>query len=114
MEVDAGEPPAKRRRSSAPLFCQPVREEAFRVQSRHDTGVKTCAFTLEGAPLILGRFTEAMNSIRAERAVDLYRYKGVVCIREPSGGLKMAVLQGVHDMCEFQPRGPWSADVPPK
>mmetsp|Transcript_68966 Transcript_68966/g.175277 ORF Transcript_68966/g.175277 Transcript_68966/m.175277 type:complete len:82 (+) Transcript_68966:1-246(+) len=52
--------------------------------------------------------------MRAEKAMDLYRYKGVLCIRERSGMLKRAVLQGIHDMCEFEPRGPWPADQEPK
>merc|ERR1712050_521525 len=54
-----------------------------------------------------------MNSLRAEHAVDLYRYKGVVCVRERSGGVKRAVLQGVHDMCMFEPRGTWPAGSAP-
>jgi len=50
---------------------------------------------------------QVMNALRKEHALDLYRYKGVVCIKEASGQLKQAVLQGVHDMCEFEPRGDW-------
>eukprot|EP00435_Cladocopium_sp_Y103_P037929 s1486_g10.t1 len=74
---------------------------------RHDTGVGTCSFVFH-KPLVLQRFTQVMNALRAERAVDLYRYKGVVCIKESSGLLRRAVLQGVHDMCEFEPRGDWT------
>ncbi|CAJ1417185.1 unnamed protein product [Effrenium voratum] len=77
---------------------------------RHDSGVGTCSFVLE-KPLVLQRFTQVMNALRAERAVDLYRYKGLVCIRE-SGGLRQAVLQGVHDMCEFEPRSDWPSAAP--
>lgn len=74
---------------------------------RHDTGVGTCSFVFH-KPLVLQRFTQVMNALRAEHAVDLYRYKGVVCIKESSGLLRRAVLQGVHDMCEFEPRGDWT------
>mmetsp|Transcript_81335 Transcript_81335/g.226003 ORF Transcript_81335/g.226003 Transcript_81335/m.226003 type:complete len:436 (-) Transcript_81335:49-1356(-) len=107
-EVEA--PAAKRRRGGPQALCQ-LRPPP--VQSRHDTGVRTCAFTLAGAPLVLDRFMQVMNTIRVEKAVDLYRYKGVVCVREASGGLKRAVMQGVHDMCQFQPRGRWPAGEPP-
>jgi len=106
-------PDAKRRRTTLPApearFCQP-----FQTTSRHDTGVSTCSFTIEGAPLILERFTQIMNSIRAEKALDLYRYKGTICVKEPSGNLKRAVLQGVHDLCQFEPRGQWPSDEAPK
>lgn len=78
---------------------------------RHDTGVGTCSFVFH-KPLVLQRFTQVMNALRAEHAVDLYRYKGVVCIKESSGLLRRAVLQGVHDMCEFEPRGDWTNSPP--
>lgn len=84
--------------------------EAF----RHDTGVASCSFTIEGVPLVLQRFQPVMTAIRVEKSQDLYRYKGVVCIKEPSGSIRRAVLQGVHDMCQFEPRGDWPADLPPK
>lgn len=81
---------------------------------QHDTGVATCAFVLEGAPLVIKRFQETMNSIRRDNAEDLYRYKGIVCVKEPSGVIKRAVLQGVHDLCQFEPRGIWPEDQPKK
>merc|ERR1719469_375620 len=83
-------PPVKLRRlaGGTPKFMRP--------QSRHDTAVTSCAFTLEGAPLVLERFMQVMNTIRAESAMDLYRYKGMVCIKEKSGVMKRAVLQGIH------------------
>ena len=75
--------------------------------SRHDAGVGSCSIALTGAPLVIQRFTEVMSALKNEHALDLYRYKGVVCVKEASGELKQAVLQGVHDMCEFEPRGDW-------
>lgn len=93
----------------APDFCS-----TWKPKSRHDTGVTTFSYDLTGAPLILDRFLKVMNTIRAENAVDLYRYKGAVCVKEPSGALKRAVLQGVHDLCEFEPRGPWPSGEPPR
>merc|ERR1712217_211980 len=94
-------------------FNAPLLPAVKNLQSRHDTGVATCAFTLHGAPLVLERFMQVMNAIRTEKAVDLYRYKGVICVKESSGTLKRAAMQGVHDMCLFEPRGPWPADEPP-
>jgi len=96
------EPAVKRRKGAALRFIH-----TWRPRSRHDTGVATCAFTLTGAPLILDRFLQVMNTIRQEKAVDLYRYKGTVCVKESSGTIKRAVLQGVHDLCQFEPRGQW-------
>ncbi|CAE7350617.1 Cbwd1 [Symbiodinium sp. CCMP2456] len=75
--------------------------------SRHDAGVGSCSIALTGAPLVIQRFIEVMSALKNEHALDLYRYKGVVCVKEASGELKQAVLQGVHDMCEFEPRGDW-------
>lgn len=109
-EPEPQEPPVKRARTQARgslQLCAPFRPQ----QSRHDTGVATFAVALEGKPLVLDRFMQVMNSIRFERAVDLYRYKGVVCVKEPSGAVKRAVLQGVHDMCMFEPRGAWPSDA---
>jgi len=90
-------PPLKRAK-----FCA-----AWQPMGRHDSGVGTFAVTLKGAPVVLERFMEVMNSIRAENAVDLYRYKGLVCVKEKSGLVKRATLQGVHDMCFMEPKGPW-------
>lgn len=112
-EPEPQEPPVKRARSQRKGLLQVC--AAYRPQqSRHDSGVATFAVTLEGKPLILDRFMQVMNSIRAEHAVDLYRYKGVVCVKEPSGTVKRAVLQGVHDMCMFEPRGVWPANTQEK
>ena len=62
--------------------------------------MRTCMLWWAGfvlhEPLVLERFTQVMNALRAEHAVDLYRYKGVVCVREATGSLRRAVLQGVH------------------
>lgn len=109
-ELEAGAPLAKKARSGGGQFCQTFKAPAF----RHDTGVSTCAFTITDAPLILERFTEVMNSLRAAHAVDLYRYKGIVCVKEPGGRVSRAVLQGVHDMCMFEPRGVWPDGAPPR
>lgn len=101
-------------------YCKPVskdavkRQKAITPQSRHDTGVATCSIVLDGAPLVLKRFIEVMNTIRQENSVDLYRYKGVVCIKEPSGLFRRAVLQGVQDVCEMEPRGDWPDSSPPR
>lgn len=83
------------------------------VRSRHDSGIGTCSYGIEGAPLVLQQFMQVMNSLRAEHAVDLYRYKGVLCVKEPGGAVKRGVLQGVHDMCIFEPRGAWPSELPP-
>merc|ERR1712151_1231728 len=84
---------------------------AYRPQSRHDSGVSTFVVFVEDAPLILDRFMEVMNNLRREHAVDLYRYKGIVCVKEPSGAVKCAVLQGVHDLATFEPRGAWPSST---
>lgn len=99
------EPAMKRRRGGTQLL-----KASWQPRSRHDTGVSTCAFTLDGAPVVLERFTQVINAIRQESAMDLYRYKGVVCVREPKGSIKKAVLHGIHDMCQFEPRGDWPSD----
>eukprot|EP00929_Paragymnodinium_shiwhaense_P084393 TRINITY_DN45117_c0_g1_i1.p1 TRINITY_DN45117_c0_g1~~TRINITY_DN45117_c0_g1_i1.p1 ORF type:complete len:552 (-),score=86.68 TRINITY_DN45117_c0_g1_i1:379-1950(-) len=101
-------PAAKRQRSGAGVSLR----ESFRGASRHDSGVSTCFIHVTGAPLELEKFMHVMNTLRAEKAMDLYRYKGFVCIKEPSGTLKRAVLQGVHDMAMMEPRGVWPADAP--
>lgn len=99
-------------------YCKPAsrdsakRRKSFLPQSRHDTGVTTCSMTLDGAPLVLKRFIEVMNTIRQENSVDLYRYKGVICVKEPSGLIRRAVLQGVQDICEMEPRGDWPDSSP--
>eukprot|EP00927_Polykrikos_kofoidii_P057049 TRINITY_DN5115_c0_g2_i1.p1 TRINITY_DN5115_c0_g2~~TRINITY_DN5115_c0_g2_i1.p1 ORF type:complete len:534 (+),score=104.33 TRINITY_DN5115_c0_g2_i1:234-1835(+) len=105
-EPEPREPPLKRPKGST--FCQDFQPN----RSRHDTGVSTCAITLDGAPVVLERFMQVMNSIRKEHAVDLYRYKGLICVKESSGCLKRAVMQGVHDMCMLEPRGGWPSDSP--
>eukprot|EP00746_Dinoflagellata_sp_MGD_P087869 gnl/MRDRNA2_/MRDRNA2_34820_c0_seq1.p1 gnl/MRDRNA2_/MRDRNA2_34820_c0~~gnl/MRDRNA2_/MRDRNA2_34820_c0_seq1.p1 ORF type:complete len:555 (-),score=130.62 gnl/MRDRNA2_/MRDRNA2_34820_c0_seq1:28-1692(-) len=81
---------------------------------RHDTGVGTCAIHSEGEPLDLDRFTEMLKAILGDGSANLYRYKGVVCIREKNGDLKRFVLQGVHDQVDFKPRGTWPQDKPIK
>jgi len=98
---------AKKPRTEADAFCA-----AFKPKSRHDSGIATCAITIEGAPVILQRFLDVMNSLRTQHASDLYRYKGIVCVKEETGGIKRSAMQGVHDMCMFQPRGVWPAEMP--
>lgn len=108
-----GLPPLPKRARIGPGALDVVRS-SFSPKSRHDSDIGTFTVTLEGAPLVLERFTEVMNSLRAEKAVDLYRYKGIVCVREPGGATRRAVLQGVHDLCLFEPRGPWPPEATPK
>ena len=38
---------------------------------------------------MIQRFVEVMSALKNEHAVDLYRYKGVVCVKE---GLGLRVL----------------------
>jgi len=104
-------PSFKRQRTNINTSLQ-IMSSTYRPQSRHDSNVSTFVVVLESQPLILDRFMQVINSLRAEYAVDLYRYKGLVCVKEPSGAVKRAVLQGVHDLCQFEPRGLWPASQP--
>ena len=36
----------------------------------------------ESDSLVRGLAAQVMNTLRAERAVDLYRYKGAICIKD--------------------------------
>jgi len=84
------------------------------VPFRHDSGVSTAALVVEEEPLDLDRFQDMMDAILKDHAADLYRYKGVVAAREPNGRIERAVLQGVHDVCECEPKGPWPDGTPYK
>lgn len=85
---------------------------------RHDAGVGSFAFEMKGAPLVHQQFTEMMNRFIGEKEdggfkADLYRYKGVLAIRDDSHGCVMrAVMQGVHEMVDFVYKGEWPEGVP--
>lgn len=54
-----------------------------------------------------------MNKLQTEHSQSLFRYKGVVAVREdPGGPVLRVVLQGVHDMLRFERRGKWPIDKP--
>merc|ERR1712125_60784 len=84
--------------------------------SRHDTDVKSMVLELEGSCLDLGKFNDWLGEIIAEQSVDLYRYKGVLAVKDlrmPDKTL-LYILQGVHDMPEIAASGEWPEGKPIK
>eukprot|EP00932_Pfiesteria_piscicida_P023063 SRR837773.98.p1 GENE.SRR837773.98~~SRR837773.98.p1 ORF type:complete len:500 (+),score=188.32 SRR837773.98:3-1502(+) len=81
---------------------------------RHDTDVRS--MVLEAEVLDMHRFHEFLGGILEERAQDLYRYKGVLAVRDERDSAKVClhILQGVHDMPEITFSGEWPKEKPVK
>lgn len=86
------------------------------IASRHDTDVKSMVLEMEGACLDIDKFKHWLGKIIQERSVDLYRYKGVLAIKNQRIGDKtlLYILQGVHDMPEITGSGEWPEGKPIK
>jgi len=74
---------------------------------RHDTEVKS--MVLEAQAIDMPKFHHFIGCILEERAQDLYRYKGVLAVKDPKNPAKaqLHILQGVHDMPELTFSGEW-------
>ena len=55
-----------------------------------------------------------LQNILNENAVDLYRYKGILCVNDIDEKHVKIVVQGVHDVMNMDEAGEWPADVPVK
>lgn len=85
-----------------------------KAKNRHDTEIKS--MVLEAEVLDMHQFHVFLNGILEERAQDLYRYKGVLAVRDGKDKSKIClhILQGVHDMPEITFSGEWPKDKPIK
>ncbi|CAK0902813.1 unnamed protein product [Prorocentrum cordatum] len=81
--------------------------------SRHDTDIGTMVLEMEGAALDVDRFNAFVRDLLDHKSADLYRYKGVLAVKQ-KGYTVRYVLQGVHDMMEVSFSGPWPPDRPVK
>lgn len=82
--------------------------------SRHDTDIRSMVLEKAGSSLNMRKFQQFLAEILQERAVDLYRYKGVLAAKDANGKDQLYILQGVHDMPELTFSGEWPAGKPVK
>lgn len=87
------------------------REPKRRRLLMHDTmGIYSVGITAEG-PLHPWRFNMFMRDFFVERHKDIFRSKGVLCIKGKED--QKFVFQGVHDKLTYGPsKEPWKADEP--
>lgn len=83
------------------------------VDSRHDTDIRSMVLEKAGDGLNMQKFQMWLSSILQERAVDLYRYKGVLAVASKNT-TQLYILQGVHDMPELTFSGQWPQGKPVK
>lgn len=81
--------------------------------SRHDTDVKSMVLECDGSSLDMHKFQHFLGTILEERAQDLYRYKGVLAVKQDAK-VMLYILQGVHDMPELTYSGEWPTGKPIK
>lgn len=84
------------------------------VANRHDTDVRSMVLEKDLIPLDMHKFQEFLGEMLQERSVDLYRYKGVLAVRNHDDKTALYILQGVHDMPEVTYSGSWPAGKPVK
>lgn len=80
----------------------------------HDVDVKSMVLEKDGLSLDMAKFREWLGEILQDRAQDLYRYKGVLAVKQRDGTPALYILQGVHDMPELTFSGAWPAGKPVK
>lgn len=85
-------------------------------QSHHDTDIGSMVLEARGDGLNLRKFKSFLGNILAQNSADMYRYKGVLAVKDERLGEKscMFILQGVHDMPEFTYSDQWPSDKPIK
>jgi len=82
-------------------------------QLEKHTDIGTMLLEMEDAPLDGRRFSAFLQKILKERSIDLYRYKGILAVRQRDLIVRY-VLQGVHDMSEITFSSEWPAERPVK
>jgi G3E family GTPase len=83
--------------------------------SRHDTDISSMVCEMPDRGLNMHKFQMMLGTILQERAQDLYRYKGVLHVKDARAqGPSLYILQGVHDMPELTFSGAWPEGKPPK
>eukprot|EP00930_Biecheleria_cincta_P100126 TRINITY_DN91738_c0_g1_i1.p1 TRINITY_DN91738_c0_g1~~TRINITY_DN91738_c0_g1_i1.p1 ORF type:complete len:580 (+),score=87.86 TRINITY_DN91738_c0_g1_i1:158-1741(+) len=80
---------------------------------QHHTDIGTMVLEMQGTPLDGHLFNEFLQELLRERSVDLYRYKGILAVRQ-KGIVVRYVLQGVHDVAEITFSSEWPAACPVK
>lgn len=75
------------------------------------TDIGTMLLEMADTPLDGRRFNAFLQSLLKERSVDLYRYKGILAVRQRNVIVRY-VLQGVHDVSEITFSSEWPAERP--
>jgi len=88
-------------------------ERVQNAASPHDSEIGTMLLEMAGAALEVDKFQAFLEELLSERSVDLYRYKGVLAVRQ-RGVVVRYILQGVHDTSEVSFSGAWPEDRPVK
>lgn len=84
------------------------------VAFRHDLDVGSMVCEVRDSPIDFSKFREWMSEL-LEASENLYRYKGIMAVRNHPGGPVMTrVVQGVHDMCQSEEGDEWPAGKPMK
>jgi len=82
---------------------------------RHDTGVGSFVCEILGKPIDMMKFNQWMRDLLQTSASDLYRFKGIMCMRDcHDQQIGKFVIQGVHDIVNMDEAGEWPADAPMK
>jgi len=77
------------------------------VAFRHDLDVGSMVCEVMDTPIDFAKFRDWMSEL-LENSENLYRYKGILAVRNHAGGPVMRrVVQGVHDMCQSEVGGEW-------
>mmetsp|Transcript_55156 Transcript_55156/g.129132 ORF Transcript_55156/g.129132 Transcript_55156/m.129132 type:complete len:535 (+) Transcript_55156:42-1646(+) len=81
---------------------------------RHDTGIGSFVCEISGKPMNFEKFRDWMSDL-LENSEDLYRYKGILAIKNThTGKVQRQIIQGVHDMTDMAVDGDWPEGVPLK
>jgi len=74
---------------------------------RHDLDVGSMVCEVVGKPIDFAKFRDWMSEL-LENSENLYRYKGILAVRnDPGSPVMRRVVQGVHDMCQSEEGDEW-------